>query len=311
MDADDALAAVRSRWPLLLVVLAAVIVVGGLLATLAGNTFGATPQASYDQQERLGGVAPDTTAGEGGDAGAGEFVEVQEAAFDIDTGDVEAASDQVEDLVESNDGYVEERNKREGTFTVDIDMTVRVPDSRFTAFTSALRDEYDVESYSVQNYRVSVAREIDELEILNRTLSDYERIRQRILARETTTENLELLSDLTEKELWVLRQKRDYQRELESARQRGEYATVQITLTQQKAVEVVPENIGNRFNKAVKDMMDSIVSIVIGTMTGAVVLFFQVLQALVYLVVVGVPLLLAYRYGRRIYRRYWRRDDGD
>ncbi|MFB6076704.1 MAG: DUF4349 domain-containing protein, partial [Candidatus Nanohaloarchaea archaeon] len=123
---------------------------------------------------------------------------MQEATFQIETDDVAAAADRVTTAVDRYDGYVQERRTADRPFARTVEMTVRIPDGRFTAFTGDIRDGFEVESSRVRNYRISIQRELDELDILNRTLTDYERIRARVLDGETTTEELQLLADLTE-----------------------------------------------------------------------------------------------------------------
>ncbi len=287
--------------------------VGGVLviALLIGGVLVAS-QAAFDGLQSGFTGAPqedladrDRPVADGGDSGAGEFVEVQEASYDVTADDAETAASTTATIAQDFSGYVQSRTKRESTRQVTVHMTVRVPVDDFEAFNQEVRDRLDVSTYEVRNYRVSIQRELDEIAVLERSLQDYEDIRERVLAEETTTESLELLATLTEKELWVTEQLRYYQRELSETQQRGDLATVQVTITQDKDVDIVPEDIGDRFREAVKQMLDDTVRIVIDTVTGVLVVFLQVVQAIIYLVVILVPLMLAYRVGRRFYRRYW------
>lgn len=289
----------------LVAVVALAILVGGVLALVSlVVTSSQTSFAGQPQEDVRTGVPSDG----GEDAGSGAFVEVQEASYTVDSMDAEQDAATVADLAGDHDGYVESRTRYEDDLALRVRMTVRVPSDDFAAFNDAFRSELDVSSYEVRNERVSIQRELDEIAVLNRTLQDYEGIRQRILAEDVTTENLELLASLTERELWVTQQLRRYQRELASDRSRADYATVQVELVEQKSVDITPDNIGNRFRNAVKQMVDALVTISIDTVTGALVVLFRVLQAIVYLVIILVPFALAYRYGRRIHERYWKQD---
>ncbi|MFB6076703.1 MAG: hypothetical protein ABEK12_01065, partial [Candidatus Nanohaloarchaea archaeon] len=71
-------------------------------------------------------------------------------------------------------------------------------------------------------------------------------------------------------------------------------------------VDVMPENIGNRFNKALKDMFDRLVEIGIGTVTGTLIVVAKAIQVIVYLVALAIPFGILYLLGRRG-RRWLRR----
>jgi len=229
---------------------------------------------------------------------------VQEARFNIDADDAEADESRIRTLAGQHNGYIEESRKHESSLHRTIDLTMRVPDDRFDTVVSTLKDEYDVESFNVKNYRVSTQREIDELTILNRTLADYERIRDRINRMNTDEEQINLLMDLHEKEMDLARDKRRYERDLSDKQQRGEEATIQIELQERKNVEIWPENLQNRFMSNIQDMLNSVTDIVLSTLTQAVVLFFKAIQAVIYLIVIALPFLLAYRIGRHVYDTY-------
>lgn len=291
------------------VALAVLLVIGGGIFTanmVSGSGLSAQAAPQKDLADRTEFDADRGGDGGGtGDAGAGAFVEVQEASYDVASDDAESTAADVTTMADRFDGYVESRSKTDRSLETRVRMTVRVPDDRFAAFSDEFRSEFEVETYDVRNYRVSIQEELDELDVLNRTLRDYEEIRERVLQGETTTEDLQLLADLTERELWVVERQRHYRRQLSESRQRGAYATIDVTITEQKAVDLAPDNVGNRFRNAVKEMVDSVVTISIDTVTGVVTLFFKVLQVIVYLVVVIVPFAIAYRVGKRLYREYW------
>lgn len=238
--------------------------------------------------------------------GAGSFVEVQEARFDIESKDASRDADAVGSLAETHGGYVESSRKRESSLYRTIDLTVRVPDAEFDAFTDSIRAEYEVDSFNVQNYRLSTERDIDELTILNRTMAEYEEMRERIQGMNDSKEKIQLLMELTEKELRVQERIRHYEQELADKRKQGDESTIHVELRERKNVDVWPENLGNRFMNNVKNMLNSVTNIALGTVTQAVVLFFMAVQAIIFLVVVAIPALTAYLLGRRLYNRYWK-----
>lgn len=252
------------------------------------------------QQKLAGEVA----AGEGGQA-AGKYVEVKEADFQIKSEDSESDALKIRSKTTSMDGYVEESRKEETDLYRTIHLTARVPKKKFTNFTQYLEKNFDVESHNIRNYRVGIQREMDELEILNKTLNDYEKMRRQIKGMNNTEEKLDLLMKITEKELWVTERMKRYQRQLSEKRQMGEYATVNVEIKERKRVDVWPENLGNRFNSKLKDMVDNIVETLMDTVTDGIELFFKAIQYIIYLAVVLIPLALVYKVAKKVYSRYW------
>lgn len=281
---------------------------GLLVAALGGGglqTFsGAQEQAALDRSAEFDAATRDGGDG-GGESGSGAFVEVQEADFDIETDDAEQAADAVRGTATGMAGYVEESRKSDTSLHTTIRLTVRVPEENFERFNERLREQYTVESYNVRNYRISIQRQVDELTVINRSLQAYEEMRGEVRRMEMGEERIDLLMRITEKELELHERQKRYLRQLSSAQQRSDMATVNVELRERKDVDLTPDNVWNRFKEAVRDMLDSITEIAINTVTGGITLFFRVLQLIVYAVIVLVPLGLAYRVGRRLYREYW------
>lgn len=237
------------------------------------------------------------------DGGAGSYVEVQEADFQLDSKDADQDASQIRSLAESHDGYIQQSRRHDADIYRRVYLTVRVPDSEFETFTDTIKEDYDVESHNVRNYRLSTQRELDELALINRTLQDYEEMRERIQDMNTSQKKIELLMSLTEKELDLKERQKEFERQLSDKQKLGNEAVVQIELREQKDIEFLPDDLGNRFMDNVRDMINAVVDVVLSTVTGSIVLFFKALQAIIYLAVVAVPAYIAYRIGRRFYER--------
>lgn len=197
--------------------------------------------------------------------------------------------------------YIEESNKYSTAFHHKIELTARVPASSFDGFVEELKDRLEIESYEINNYRISAERELDELEILNRMLRDYESIREEAMEMEASEEKLDFLMKITEKELEVKEKMKEYERELSQKQVKSDYATLHITLNEKKEVDIWPEDLGSQFNRKAQQAIDSIGNILIETVTFGVVLIFRVLQALVYLIIVAIPAALLYKVARKVY----------
>lgn len=239
-----------------------------------------------------------------GKAAAGEYVEVKQADFQIKSEDAESDASEIRSKTTSIDGYIERSRKEETNLYRTIHLTARIPQEEFTPFTEYLKENFDVESYNLRNYRLGIQRELDELTVLNKTFNDYEKIRGQAREMDNTEKKLELLMKITKKELWVTERIKRYQRQLSEKKQKGEYATVSVGIRERKKVDMWPENLGNRFNSKLKDMTDNVVETLMNTVTGGVELFFKVIQWIVYFLIVVAPLFLIYKLGRKIYERY-------
>jgi len=275
------------------------------LATPIGSRMAMEQDAAYDLTSNLktsaGGDSSSTEAG--GEA----YVEVKEGNIKIKTNNAQRDADQIRQTLSNYQGYVEESRKYGSDLYTNINLRVRVPASsdNFERLLQELRQDYDVESYNVKNYRLSTEREWDELSILNKTIADYEEIRREANSMDLTEEKLDLLMQVTDKELEIMRKKKEYARDLSGKQRRSDFATLNIELREKKAVDIGPENIGNRFKNKVKDMLDSIVTILIDTVTFGVTLFFRVIQLIVYLIIIVIPLALIYKLGKKVYDRYY------
>lgn len=235
---------------------------------------------------------------------SGSYVEVQEGDIEISSEDIENDISSIRNLTEGFDGYVEESRKTEGSLYTNADLTVRVPSDDFQEFIDRINQDYNVESYDVENYRVSTQREIDELTVLNRSMEDYEKIREEVNKMENDEKKLELLMKVTDRQLELQEKRKRYQRDLSDKQQRGNMATVDINLKEERKVDIWPDNIENRFKDELSQMLDTVVDTVITTFTGGVVLLFKSVKYLVYIGILLLPLGLAYKLGRRLYSRY-------
>lgn len=234
---------------------------------------------------------------------SGSYVEVQEADVDIESQDAESDAEQVRSKVEEFEGHVESSSKRTTESHIRSDLTVKIPSKKMEDFVSQVRNEFEVDSYSVENYRLYTQRQRDELDILNDTLRDYSKIKGEVRQMDNTGEKLDLLMQVTEKELEAKEKQGMYERQLSDKEKRGKYSTVDIRIEEEKKVDLVPEDIGERFREEVREMIDNVVETLMDTVTGAVGVFFLAIKYIVYLAVIAIPASFAYRVGKRIYNR--------
>lgn len=282
---------------------------GSLFFSFLNSGLGMSSQADYQRLDRQQDLEADAGASSGfvpptGDEEvSGSYVEVQEGDVEINSKNIEQDISSIRSITGEFKGYVEESSKREGSLYTNADLTVRVPSDSFQDFIDRVNQEFEVESYDVENYRISTQRELDELTILNRSMDDYENIRNQIKKMDNDKDKLNLLMDITDKELELQEKRKRYQRDLSDKEQRGDLATVDLSLKEKRKVDIWPDNIGNQIKNEVKDMLDTVVDTLIKTFTGGVQIFFKTVQYLVYLAIIAVPAAFGYRIGRSLYQK--------
>lgn len=282
--------------------------VGVFLLLMALGVFGLFMNSAIDLQSQS---AKESLGYRGGAAdigipprerGSGSYVEVQEGSAQINTDYIEQDIEKIRNLGGKYDGWIESSSKSHGELYTTADITVKVKSENFQAFISDMKQNFEVESYSVQNYRLYTERERDELDILNKTMMEYESIRQEVEKMNNNAEKLDLLMQITEKQLQLKEKRNQYENSLSDKQQRGDYATLKIELNEKREIDLVPDDLGQRFRNEVNDMVDNVSNTLISTVTGGVEIFFEAIKYIVYLAIVAVPLSFAWRIGRKVFR---------
>jgi len=233
---------------------------------------------------------------------SGEEIEVKEGSMRIESESAEEDSAEIESIAGNYQGYVERSNKSITNLYIQLDLTLRVPSENFADLVEKLKEEFEVESYSVKNYRIPVGRELDELQILNESLADYEEIREEIKEMSVGKDKIELLMQLTDKELGLKEKERTYQNILSSKERRGEYATLNVNLKQKKSPTIWPENVLDQFKDRLRTALDNTIKTLKDLVGGSIEIFFKAIQIAVYIFIVGIVLAGFYRLGRELFR---------
>jgi len=237
--------------------------------------------------------------------GRGE-IEIKEGLMEIKSKNAEGDFNEIKALVENYQGYIERSSKSSTNLYLWINLTLRVPSENLFHLFEALKRRFKVESYHLSNYRISIERELDEFEILKKTLSDYEKIREEIQEMPVGKDKIELLMRLTEKELEIKRKERSYQREISSQKRRGEYARLQVTLKQRKSPKILPENVWNEFKDRLRKAFENVVDILKDLIGGGIELFFKAIQLAVYLFIIAIVIGVFYKLAKKLLKSLFR-----
>jgi len=234
--------------------------------------------------------------------GRGE-IDVKEGSMEIKSKNAEGDFTKIKSLVENYQGYIERSSKLSTNLYTRINLTLRVPSENVFDLVEELKRKFEVKSYNIRNYRISIERELDEFEILKKSLSDYEGIRNEIKEMAVGKDKIELLMRLTEKELELKRREKNYQREISFQERRGKYATLQVSIKQRKSPKILPENVWNEFKDRLRRALENVVDILKDLIGGSIELFFKAIQVAVYLFIIGIIIAVFYRLGKGLFRR--------
>ena len=237
--------------------------------------------------------------------GRGE-IEIKEGSMEIKSKNAEGDFTKIKSLVESYQGYIERSSKSSTNLYLWINLTLRVPSEKLLDLVEELKRKFEVKSYNIRNYRISIERELDEFEILKKTLFDYEKIRNEIKEMAVGKDKIELLMRLTEKELELKRREKSYQREISFQERRGKYATLQVSIKQRKSPKILPENVWNEFKDRIRKALENVVDILKDLIGGGIELFFKAIQVAIYLFIVAIVIGLFYKSAKKLFRRLFR-----
>ncbi len=228
---------------------------------------------------------------------AGSTLEVQKARAKIETEQIEADYKAINKLTENMGGYAATENKNENDYRIRRQATLRVPSSRFDTFIEQLQATVELTSLNLKNYRISIQASKDEINVLNETMADMERLRERINRREVSEDLLDLLMKLNEKKMELVSNLKHYQRELAKSRKQSRYATVRLKMTQPKPVHVFawPEDEYRQWVKRYRDMTETFWKILVTTPANLGLLILYAIQLAIYL---SVALLFLWIFAR-------------
>jgi hypothetical protein len=235
-------------------------------------------------------------------SGYGEEIEVKEGSMRIESEKAEEDSADIESIVRNYQGYVERSNKSITNLYIQLDLTLRVPSESFTDLVAELKEKFEVESYSIKNYRIPIGRELDEIQILNESLSDYQKTREEINKMAVGKDKIDLLMYLTNQEVILKEKERNYQGVVSSKEKQGEYATLNANLSQKKSPTIWPENVLDQFKDRLRTAVDNTVEILKELMGASIEIFFRAIQIAVYIFIVGIVVAVFYRLGRLLFK---------
>jgi len=290
-----------------LVILLVLLILGGILylmTALSPARYAApmSPLLGAPTADFYFGEAPSVAERALSDAPA--ELEVKEGRAKIKSENADGDAELLRLLTADYEGYLEQSRKTETLRLVRIVSTVRVPVGNFEEFLEDLRRKFDVRTYETGDFRITVQHQFDELDVLSRSLQEYDEIREEIRQLRVGEERIKLLMRITNEETELIRRQQAIERELAAQQKQADMATLEVTLEQSLRPKLWPEDLGSRFFERLNWMVDSIVTAFIGILTNSLVVLIRVIEFIIYAIIIIVPLVIVWRLSRRIHRRF-------
>jgi len=286
-------------------IIVVVLVIGWLASIILVSLRGARDAAEIAYQKSLSvPLAVESPLGLGSQSEVrmpseyGEEIEVKEGSMAIESESAESDFTKIQSIVGNYQGYVERSNKSITNLYVQLSLTLRVPSESFADLVDKLKEEFEVESYNVKNYRIPIGRELDEIQILNESLADYQKIRGEINEMMVSKNKIDLLMEVTDKELILKQKEKNYQGIVSSKEKQGEYATLSVSLKEKKSPTIWPENVLDQFKDRLRKAFDNTVEILKDLIGGSIEIFFRAIQIAVYIFIIGIVVAVFYRLGK-------------
>lgn len=122
-----------------------------------------------------------------------------------------------------------------------------------------------------------------------------------------STAKINLLMELTEKELPLKTREKDFQREISAKERRREYATLYLNLKQEKTPKIWPENVLNRFKDRIKIMLEIVTNTFMDLIARSVEIFVRTIQIVIYIFIIGIVVATTLKIAQIVYRKIWKR----
>jgi hypothetical protein len=197
-------------------------------------------------------------------------------------------------------GWVENMKKHEDYTQKTITTTLKIPFESFDSFTEWMVNNFDVKDANLELYRVEVEKQRDEMQILMEALDVYDRLLVRAEGMEVTEESIEVIMKITQKRLEVMRLLRNYGYSIEKIEEKSDYATITVTLKEEKKIKIMPEDLGKELRIKMRNAISNISEMGLDLLTIPLVVLVKTITYILYVVIVIVPVFIAYKIMRRI-----------
>jgi len=258
-----------------------------------GNLPSAIYETPYERQvtEKAGEILSEST----------EY-KIKRGSTNIKSIDATSDYEKIRQKTESFNGWVETMNKNEDYRQISIIANLKIPSDNFDSFADWLIHTFDVKNANLEFYRVSVEKQQDEIQILLQALDIYNRLLDRTEKMDVSEDNIELIMKITQKKLDVMRLLNQYGYSVEQVERESNYSSLSVTLTQEKKIKLMPEELEAEFRTRLRNSVRDIINAGMDLVTVPIVIFVKIIVWIIYAIIVLIPIFIAYKLLLKFYK---------
>jgi len=228
--------------------------------------------------------------------------QIKKGSANIKSVDANSDYERLKQKTESSNGWVETVSKSEDYSQISITTNLKIPFENFDSFADWLMKNFDVKNANLELYRVTVEQQQDEINILQVALNLYDKLLQRAEAMNDTESSIELIMKITQRKLDVMRMLRQYGYSVEQVEKQSKYASLSITITQEKKIALMPEDLGRELRSKLRNSIRDITNAFTDLITIPIAIFVKIIVWIIYAIIVLVPIFVAFRIIVRIFK---------
>ncbi|MDI6825667.1 MAG: DUF4349 domain-containing protein [Candidatus Aenigmarchaeota archaeon] len=231
--------------------------------------------------------------------------QVKKGSANIKSTDANSDYEKIRQKAESFNGWVETVSRNEDYRQISITTNLKIPFENFDSFADWLMKNFDVKNANLELYRVTVEQQLDEIQILQMALSVYDKFLQRTEAMNVTESSIELAMKITQRKLDVVRMLRQHGYSVEQVEKQAKHASLSITLTQEKKIELMPEDLGRELRSKLRNSVRDVTNAGTDLITIPIVIFVKIIVWIIYAIIVLVPIFVAFKIIVKIFKFIW------
>jgi hypothetical protein len=231
--------------------------------------------------------------------------QIKRGSANIKSTDANSDYEKIRQKAESFDGWVESMSKNEDYKQISITASLKIPYKDFDSFADWLLKNFDVKSTNLELYRVTVERQLDEIQILQTALSVYDKFLQKTEAMNVSESSIELAMRITQRKLDIMRMLREYGYSVEQVEKQANYTSITVTLTQEKKIELMPEDLGKELRTKLRNSIREISNAGMDLLTVPIAILVKIIVWIIYAIIIIVPIFIAFKFIMKVLKFIW------
>ncbi|MCF7845288.1 MAG: DUF4349 domain-containing protein [Candidatus Pacebacteria bacterium] len=239
---------------------------------------------------------------EGAPSSSPSGIRVVDSSVAVDADDAREEEKRIKQITENYDGYVEESSLSESISLVRIDMKLRVPLDDFHEFFEELKNQTEVEGFSVRDYRIDIERRETDLDTIQKAIEMYSDMLEEVKTMPIERETIEAMVQIVNQEVELRRQENYLVSSLQESRHQSEYSTIRVTVREKVSPKIWPEDLGQDFRENLHNSFQSIGRSITSIIGNSIMVFVKALEWIIYITIVIISLWIFATLLRKIHK---------